>query len=76
MWLDELLDLLPRLRCVVFVGKKALHAKRAVLKQVPGVAVFEMPHPSPTFINRAPTNRQRALSALEQVSEYLACSDA
>lgn len=48
--LIELLGLLPRLRAVVFVGKKALFAKRLVETRCPTLMTFSIPHPSPLYI--------------------------
>jgi uracil-DNA glycosylase len=67
-WLEELLNRLSQLRKVVIVGKKALHTKATVRKLCPTVRVFEMPHPSPMFINRSPENRLKALSALLEIA--------
>lgn len=75
-WLAELISYLHHLRIVVFVGKKSLHAKNVIRSVRQELKVFEMPHPSPMFINRYPANRQLALSALQQVSRQLARGDA
>lgn len=75
-WLVELLTALHRLRFVVFVGQKALHARHIVQAAHPGVEVMGMPHPSPMFINRAPGNRKRVLAALQGLSARIAASDA
>lgn len=71
-WLAELLTLLTQLQIVVFVGKKALHAKHVVQRTRPDIEVVCMPHPSPMFINRAPDNRARILKVLREVSARMA----
>lgn len=70
-WLKELLATLTELRFVVFVGRKALHAQGVVRESRSSVAVMTMPHPSPMFINRAPGNRHRILSVLQELSARL-----
>lgn len=71
-WLRELLSMLCNLRFVAFLGKKALHAKPIVLESRPDVKLFEMPHPSPLFINHAPGNRERLVSVLRQLATSMA----
>ena len=75
-WLKQLLAMLKRLRLVVLVGKKALHAIHIVSSSRPDVHVMAMPHPSPMFINRNPGNRIRILTALTEVSAQIASADA
>ena len=75
-WLVELLRLLHKLRVVVFVGQKALHAQGVVHTTRPEVEIRKMPHPSPMFINRAPGNRERVLTELQKLSACAATSDA
>ena len=45
-WLAVLLAEFARLRFVVFVGPKAMHAQKIVLLARPGVEIVEMPHMS------------------------------
>jgi uracil-DNA glycosylase len=75
-WLKVLLANLPKLRIVMFVGQKALHAQGVVQGCRPDVAILSMPHPSPMFINRAAGNRNRVLAALQDLSVRMAASDA
>jgi len=70
-WLSELLVTLHRLRFVVFVGQKALHARDVVRRSRPDIDVMAMPHPSPMFINRTPDNRNRILSVLQELQARL-----
>lgn len=74
-WLAELLSILSELRFVVFVGQKALHAQGVVRATRPDVEVMAIPHPSPMFVNRAPRNRERILSALRSLSAQLRDDD-
>ena len=73
-WLAELLTSLPRLRVVAFVGQKALHAQGVVRRVRPDVAVMHSPHPSPLFINRLPSNRDRIMVVLRELSGRLRIS--
>jgi uracil-DNA glycosylase len=75
-WLKVLLANLPKLRVVMLVGQKALHAQGVVQGCRPSVAILSMPHPSPMFINRAVENRNRVLAALQDLSALMAASDA
>jgi hypothetical protein len=65
--LMTLLAMLPDLRVIALVGKKAALAAPEVRVAKPAAAVFEIPHPSPLFVNRSPGNRELLLSALLQV---------
>lgn len=69
--LGELLGLLPRLEVVVFVGRKAASLRERVLELAPALRDFEMPHPSPMFVNRAAGNRERICAALREVRAAL-----
>jgi uracil-DNA glycosylase len=74
-WLKELLATLRKLRFVVFVGQKALHARTIVRDCRPDVEVMTMPHPSPLFVNHASCNRARILAALQELSARMAPSE-
>lgn len=73
----DLLKLLPKLRAVVFVGRKALKAKAAVkCSGLDKLELFESPHPSPLFVNHDknhdnPVNRNKILNVLKEVSHFL-----
>ena len=69
--LSRLLELLPKLRAVVLIGRKAEHAAEAIAKLNPELRIFRSPHPSPLFINNAPGNRDKVLSALREAAKYL-----
>lgn len=66
--LPELLSLLPRLRAVVFVGRKAEYARETIMAQLPNIRMFYCPHPSPRCLNTNPANRKRILNVLREVS--------
>jgi Uracil DNA glycosylase superfamily len=65
----ELLSLLPRLRAVVFLGRKAEFTAAHLRRKRPDLKYFRCPHPSPMYCNRAPENRQNILNVLRAVSE-------
>ncbi len=67
----QLLDLLPRLRAAVLVGRKAERAADVLAGMRPDIRVFRSPHPSPLFVNRAPGNRGRILRVLREVRRYV-----
>ena len=71
--LQELLALLPALRAVMLVGKKAQRAER-LLDLANETRVCRCPHPSPLFINNKPGNRALIEDQLRQVVQYLASS--
>jgi len=67
----ELLSLLPNLRSVVLVGRKAERAAPRILEALPSIQLFRAPHPSPLFVNNRPGNRERILTVLRQVAASL-----
>lgn len=67
-FLPRLLSLLPKLRAVVFVGRKAEYARETVMEQLPNVKVFYCPHPSPQCLNTNPGNRRRIIEVLREVA--------
>ena len=71
-WLSELLTLLHKIRFVVLVGKKALHAQSLIRDLRPNLEIMTMPHPSPLYVNRAPGNRQIALESLTLLAARMA----
>jgi uracil-DNA glycosylase len=66
--LPKLLSLLPRLRAVVFLGRKAEYARETVIERLPNVKVFYCPHPSPQCLNTNPANRRRIIEVLREVA--------
>ncbi len=69
--LRELLRLLPALRAVVLIGRKAQRAKPVFGRLVPRCAVFECPHPSPLSLNGRPQQRLEILRCLRAVAAHL-----
>lgn len=69
--LVRLLALLPRLRAVVLLGAKAARAEDVVSRLRPGLRLIRSPHPSPLYVNNAPGNRGRILTALLEVARFL-----
>ncbi|MBU1700915.1 MAG: uracil-DNA glycosylase [Candidatus Eisenbacteria bacterium] len=73
-WLNRLLktpDLLPRLRIVVLVGRKAQRVAERIRQLRPDLILMPCPHPSPVFVNRRRENRGMVLEALREVAEKL-----
>lgn len=73
--LTRLLALLPKLKAVVLVGRKAERAADLVSRLRPQVRLFRSPHPSPLFINNARGNRDRILSVLREAAACLGNRD-
>jgi uracil-DNA glycosylase len=71
-YLRRVLELLPRLRVAVLLGRKAQRIRHLLAAERPDVAIVCCPHPSPLFINRQPGNRAIVLGALRQAAERLA----
>ena len=69
--LTAFLSLLTRLRSIVLVGGKAASARSAIAALATGAKLHAIPHPSPMFVNRSPTNRLILLAALKQVAANL-----
>jgi uracil-DNA glycosylase len=66
--LPRLLGLLPNLRVVVLVGKKAERASREITRTRPDLILLNSPHPSPMFVNHAPGNREKIFVVLRKVA--------
>lgn len=71
--LAKLLHLMPELRAVVLVGRKARHKSvRALIeREAPHVGVFKCYHPSPLVLNGRPHNREAILEALMDVRGWV-----
>jgi uracil-DNA glycosylase len=70
-YLAQLVALLPQLRAVVLVGKKAACAIPHLEMTHSDLKCFTSPHPSPQFVNRLPENRTRLTDALRLVAGAL-----
>jgi uracil-DNA glycosylase len=69
--LGQLLQLLPNLRLIALVGKKAALERGSIEALSPGAAIVEMPHPSPRYVNRRPGNRAVLLDALHSLVQIM-----
>ncbi len=72
--LNSLLALLPRLRAIVLIGRKAQRGSIHIARLRPNIRLFRSPHPSPLFVNNSPLNREKILVVLREVADYLDCS--
>ncbi|KRP74862.1 hypothetical protein TX23_01380 [Pseudomonas paralactis] len=69
--LPQLLVLLPKLRAVVLLGRKAERAAAAIASVRPDLKLFICAHPSSLYVNNAIGNREKILTTLRQVRAYL-----
>lgn len=69
--LKELLGLLPALRAVVLVGRKAQRARPMFERLAPHCALFECAHPSPLSLNGRPARRAEVLHCLNTVAAHI-----
>ncbi|WP_416424870.1 uracil-DNA glycosylase [Pseudomonas sp. App30] len=69
--LPRLLALLPALRAVVLLGRKAEKAAALIATVRPDLKVFSCGHPSPLYVNRRLGNREKILATLHQVHTYV-----
>ncbi len=70
-YLLRLLEMLPRLRVVGLIGRKAQRVTSRLGEVRPDLQVMQCPHPSPMFVNRNPQNREVLLAALREVATVL-----
>jgi hypothetical protein len=68
-YLLELIAMLPDLRLIVLVGRKAGRARASIKEAFPHLAIFVdyVPHPAPLSLNPNPGNRQELLDRLIKV---------
>ncbi|WP_430226941.1 uracil-DNA glycosylase [Paraburkholderia tropica] len=69
--LPRLIQMLPKLRAIVFMGKNAQQAQPQVAALRPDLRLFACAHPSPKVINTRPGNREAILTVLREVAELL-----
>jgi hypothetical protein len=69
--LHALIGHLIQLQCVALVGRKAQQAEAAIAAIRPDVRIVKMFHPSPSFVNRAPGNRELARRGFAEVAGSL-----
>jgi uracil-DNA glycosylase len=70
-WLNPLFELLPSLRAIVLLGKKAQGGAERIARVRPGIPLFKSPHPSPLFVNNSPSNRGKIVVVLREVADLL-----
>ena len=63
--------LLPRLRVVVTAGRIAALAVPVLREARPDLALFAMPHPSPTYVNTSPAVTARIAATLNEAGAVL-----
>jgi hypothetical protein len=63
-WLSKLLELLPKLKVALLLGRKAQRAHDLVKELRPDICILEGWHPSPLAMNRQPSRRQQLLDML------------
>jgi len=68
--LKQLLRLIPKLKAIVLMGKKAQKSRRFISELQPKMAIFECFHPSPSFVNRDPDNRAKILDVLKDLQSF------
>jgi uracil-DNA glycosylase len=71
-YLFRLLELLTELQIVALVGRPAGRVRSKISQRYPNLEIVEMPHPSPTFINRSEANRNAVVEGFVKVSGLLA----
>ena len=69
--LGELLRLMPRLRAIALVGRKAQRVRSRLEHSHPDLELFACPHPSPMFVNRKPGNRAVLSNAFTDIRAFL-----
>lgn len=65
-WLAPLLARLPRLKAAVLAGRFARACRADLEALAPGLALFEMPHPSPVYVNTRPDIAAGIVAVLSQ----------
>jgi len=73
--LKKFLDLLPRLRVIVLVGRKAEYAEKIIRPSFPNLRILKSFHPSPLFVNNAPGNRDIILKFFREAATILNSSN-
>ncbi len=69
--LIRLLALLPNLRVVVLLGRKAERAESYFFNTKPELKILRSPHPSPLYVNNALGNRDCILKTLIEVADFI-----
>jgi uracil-DNA glycosylase len=71
VYLLQVIEMFPNLRIVGLVGRAAGRVRSQIAHQYPKLTIVEVPHPSPTFINRSPQNRPAVLDGLRKIAALL-----
>ena len=75
-YVPRLLEILPRLKVVALVGRKAQRIGTWLEATANRrFAVFHVPHPSPSFVNRRPGNRDHLIESIRTVAGFLVAPD-
>lgn len=70
-YLQRLLGLLPRVRVVGLVGRKAGQARSTIADWRPALVIVDLPHPSPVNLGTRPWQRDKILQELTRVRAVL-----
>lgn len=70
-YLDKLIELLPEIKAVVLIGKKAQHVETYLRKRWPDLKFFLSPHPSQKSLNCNKGSREQILDVLGEVVKFL-----
>jgi uracil-DNA glycosylase len=70
-YLMQVIEMLSSVRIIGLVGRAAAKARGQISDRHPKLRIVNVPHPSPTFINRSRQNRQTVLDALRGVATLL-----
>ena len=75
-YLRLLIELLTKLRIAVLVGRAAGRNRATLTHEFPHLQLFEIPHPSPQWVNRAPQkNKEAILNGLLAVQRVLSVGE-
>ena len=69
--LPGLLPLLPSLRCAVLAGRIAALAEPVLHAAIPGLPVFHVPHPSPTYVCTNPDISRRIVAGFTAAARLI-----
>ena len=73
--LAELAALLPELKAIVLLGRKAQKVNADIKLHLPHCTLFECPHPSPMYVNRSVENRNNILGVFQEVYAFIGQND-
>jgi uracil-DNA glycosylase len=71
-YLQRVLELLPRMKVAVLLGRKAQRITRRLTIERPEIMIVASPHPSPLVVNRRPENRAVILNKLREAAGLIA----